>query len=326
MRVLGIGNALVDILIQLENDTVLNYLDYPKGSMQLIDLSKIADVTELIKNIPVIMASGGSAANTIHGLARLGISCGFIGKVGKDELGDFYINDLKEAGVKAYLEQSKTVTGRSYALITPDSERTFATYLGAAVELYAEDLKKSVFSNYEMLHIEGYLVQNPLLIEMAMQIAKKEGLLISLDLASFNVVESNLTFLKKIVPEYVDIVFANEEEARAYTGKTPSDALKELAAQVKIAIVKTGKKGSMIRSGSVETTIQIKPVIAVDTTGAGDQYAAGFLYGYLNHLDFHKCGEIGSTLAASVISTYGARIPEKSWPEIIQKIDRIHQY
>lgn len=323
MKILGIGNALVDILIQLEDESLLQKLNLPKGSMQLIQADDIPSITDEIESLPAVMVSGGSAANTIHGLAGLGMECGYFGKVGKDDLGEFYAKDFKEAGVSTLLLDSKTVTGRAYTFITPDSERTFATYLGAAVEMNAEDLDPEDFNNYDLLHIEGYLVQNTELIENTLKIAKNKGMRTSLDLASFNVVEASHEFLTRIIPEYVDIVFANEEEAKAYTQLDPAAALSVIADQCEIAIVKIGKKGSMIKTGKRKFEVGIIPVKALDTTGAGDQYAAGFLFGLHRELPLERCGEIGSLLAAKVIENYGARIPADSLTEIRQKVDTI---
>ena len=323
MKILGIGNALVDILVQLDNDDLLQKLKLPKGSMQLVQADNIPSISSEIENRAVTMISGGSAANTIHGLASLGMKCGYLGKVGNDDLGRFYEKDFNDLGVSTHLFDSETVTGRAHTFITPDSERTFATFLGAAVELTADNLKAEIFDNYELLHIEGYLVQNTTLIETALKIAKNSGMKTSLDLASYNVVEASLNFLRNIIPKYVDIVFANAEEAKAYTSKDPSDALGEIADQCDIAVVKMGKEGSLIQSGNQKFEIGTIVVNSIDTTGAGDQYAAGFLFGLLKNLSLEKCGKLGALLAGRVIENYGARIPLKLWPEIHKKVDDI---
>lgn len=323
MKILGLGNALVDILIQLNNEDVLRELNVPKGSMRLISASEIEEVTKHTNNLPSAMASGGSAANTIHGLASLGLACGFIGKVGQDRMGQFYENELTSLNVTSKLLKSETETGRAYTLISPDSERTFATYLGAAVELNPPDIDSAFLKQYDLMHIEGYLVQNTSLIEHALRLAKDNKLIISLDLASYNVVEANHTFLSRIIPEYVDIIFANEEEAKAYTHKGPEESLDILASQVETAIVKVGKSGSYIKSGDITTQITIKPVESIDTTGAGDQYAAGFLYGYSKKLNHEKCGKIGSLLSGKVVQYYGARVPKNLWSELLKDVQNI---
>ena len=325
-KVLGIGNALVDILVRLENDDLLKELSLPKGSMQLIDEYLRLKIIEKIESKTTQQASGGCAANTVHGLANLGIETGFIGKVGTSDLGKFFENDLKNAGIQPHLTYSFNKTGTAIAFISPDSERTFATYLGAAVELSDNELSKVLFSKYDFFHIEGYLLQNHDLIQKAVSIAKENDMKVSIDLASYNVVEENLEFLKSLVRLYVDIVFANEEEAKAFTGlDNPEKALEKISAHSEIAIVKLGKNGSLVKNG--DKTYKINPIKteSIDTTGAGDLYAAGFLYGLLKEYPMDKCGDIGSLLAGTVIRNIGAKITVDQWTEIKSRIAEIVQ-
>lgn len=198
-KVIGLGNALVDIMTMIDSDKVLEKLNLPKGSMQLVD-SELSEKIQLeTKKFPRSMASGGSAANTIRSLANMGIETGFVGKIGPDELGDFFASDMKRTGVIPRLIKSETASGRAVALVSKDSERTFATYLGAAAELLAEDINATMFVDYDILHVEGYLIINHELIEKAMSLAKENGLKVSLDLASYNVVEDNLEFLRYLI-------------------------------------------------------------------------------------------------------------------------------
>ncbi|MGD2035748.1 MAG: adenosine kinase, partial [Bacteroidales bacterium] len=164
---------------------------------------------------------------------------------------------------------------------------------------------------------------NTSLVENSLKLAKQKGIQVSVDLASYNVVENQKDFLSRILPEYVDIVFANEEEAKAYTGKNPNDALDIIAEQCRIAVVKIGKEGSLIKSDGITTNIGVIPVKAVDTTGAGDQYAAGFLHGYMQNLSLEKCGKIGALLAGKVIENYGARIAPDLWKSVLLKTKEI---
>ena len=321
-HILGIGNALVDIMTKLKDDQFLHDFNLPKGSMQLVDQTFIKNVTGATEKLEKQQSSGGSAANTIHGLARLGASTGFIGKVGDDRLGDFFYDDLKNSRIDPKLFRSQTDTGRAIALISPDSERTFATFLGAAVELSPEELSENLFDAYQYLHIEGYLIQNHALLKKAFELAKKQGMKVSLDLASYNVVEENLEFLKTFVRDYVDILFANEEEAKAFTGKEPETALEELAKICDIAVVKVGKEGSFVKKGSRH--IKVDPIDAdpIDTTGAGDAYAAGFLYGLTNDYPLDKCGYTGAVLAGKVIEVIGAKMDESKWQEIFTLVEK----
>jgi sugar/nucleoside kinase (ribokinase family) len=323
-KVLGLGNALVDIMTELKEESLLQTFGLPKGSMQLVDKSKSNEVVEGTKHLKTSIAAGGSAANTINGLAKLGASCGFIGKIGKDEMGRYFADDMLASGIKPLLINSETESGRAVALISPDSERTFATFLGAAVELSAEDLKSEYFKGYSYLHIEGYLVQNHALIEKALQLAKAEGLKVSLDLASFNVVEENLDFLRDMSRKYVDILFANEEEARAFTGeKDPEKALEIIAQQVETAVVKVGVHGSFIKNEGRKFQIGIIDAESRDTTGAGDLYASGFLYGLLEDLDLQKAGQIGAILSGHVIEVIGAKMDDQRWTKIKQAVNAV---
>jgi len=322
-KILGLGNALVDVLISIENDEVLQKLSLPRGSMQLVDEHFLKKATELTSGLKQTVAAGGSAANTINGIANLGLQSAFIGQIGHDKYGGLYMDDLEKNGIQAKLLISKTQTGRATVFISKDSERTFGTYLGAAVEMAAEDLKPEMFKGYDIFHIEGYLVQNHALIERAVEIAKQEGLTISLDLASYNVVESNNDFLHKVVKKYVDILFANEEEAKAFTGKHPEEALNEIAKDVNIAVVKIGSKGSLIKRGEVIEKVGIIKVNSVDTTGAGDLYAAGFLYGYAKKLPLNKCGRLGAVLSGKVIEVIGPKLTENTWNEIKTMVKEI---
>ena len=323
-KILGVGNALVDIIIKLDNDRILERFALPKGSMQLVDAATALDIEKECAEMKRSMASGGSAANAIHGLARLGISTGFIGTVGQDETGHFFHKDMVQAGITPFLSSSQTQTGRAISLVSRDSERTFATFLGAAVELSAKNLPDEYFNDFDLLYLEGYLAPLHTLAETAMKKARKKGMQIALDLASYNVVASNLDFLKEIIPAYTDIVFANESEAQAFTGlKNPVDSLHEIARQCKIAVVKIGDKGSLIQRGNEVHFIGIKPAKCLDTTGAGDLYAAGFLYGMNHELPLKKCGQIGAILAANVIEELGAKISDSRWEKIKQDLKNI---
>ncbi len=319
-KIIGLGNALVDIIVFIDEDELLEKLDLPKGSMQLVDIEKSSMIRKACEHLPSSFASGGSAANTIYGLAKLGVETSFIGKIGKDDYGRIFKEDLEKSNIKPVLLTSDTHSGRAVALISPDRERTFATHLGAAIELDADDLHTDHFSGHDIFHIEGYIVQNNELLEKAVKLAKENGMDISLDLASYNVVEDNLEFLRYIVKEYVDIVFANEEESKSFTGKEPLEALSELAEFCRIAVVKIGKEGSLIKSGEAVFHIDAIDVELVDTNGAGDIYAAGFLYGLSRGWSLDKCGKAGAILAGKIIEISGARLDETGWEKAMKLI------
>ncbi len=312
-KILGMGNALVDILVRLESDQTLKQFALPKGSMQLVDAERSRKILAGIAHLNTAIASGGSAANTIHGLAKLGIDTGFIGTIGRDRWGDLFRNDMESHHIEPILFTSQSETGRAISLISLDSERTFATYLGAAVELAPDQITEELFRGFTMFYMEGYLVQSHDLVRKAFQLAKKEKLYIALDMASYNVVEENLDFLKEMAQEYVDIIFANEEEARSFTGKPPEEALIDMAGMCEIAVVKTGRTGSFIKRGSEVHKVGIVEVDSMDTTGAGDLYASGFLYGLVNGFSLERCGEVGALLAGKVIEVIGARMEDTQW-------------
>jgi len=316
-NILGIGNALVDILYFLQNDLLLETFSLPKGSMQLVDADKALQVENAAGSLGKFMASGGSAANTIHGLARLGAGAAFIGTVGNDAFGKFFEDDMTSCGISPLLSTGTLNTGRAIALVSQNGERTFATYLGAAVELDSNKLNASLFKKYDHLHLEGYLVPNQTLVELALSLAESCGMSVSLDLASYNVVESNLDFLKKITRKYKPLIFANEDESFAFTGlNDPHKALDYLSEFSNTAVVKIGSKGSLVLHKGKKYQINAIQVNCLDTTGAGDLYAAGFLYGFVNGLSPDRCGNIGSLLAGKVIEEAGAKIGSESWEYI----------
>ncbi|HEY3372660.1 MAG TPA: adenosine kinase [Prolixibacteraceae bacterium] len=319
--ILGIGNALIDVLINISDDSVLQKFGLAKGSMTLVDAGLSAEIKKETENFGRIIQTGGSAANTVHGVAKLGGQCGYIGKISNDEMGNFFVSDFTEHNIHPHFFYSETGTGHATALISMDSERTFGTYLGAALELTPEEMSAEIIGNYGILHIEGYLVQNHALIEAAMKIAKENGLLVSIDMASFNIVEENLDFLHEMIRKYVDIVFANEEEALALTGKNPLEALHEIAGMCNIAVVKLGAQGSVIQTGDRVIRINAIPAHSIDTTGAGDIYAAGFLYALTQNLDLEVAGKIGSLLAGSVVEVMGAKIPPQTWERLLPQIE-----
>lgn len=321
--VLGIGNALIDVLINIPDDSVLDKFGLPKGSMTLVDAKLSAEIKQETKNGNRSIQTGGSAANTVHGIARLGGACGYIGKISDDEFGNFYVEDFRKNNINTHFYFSNTGTGHATGLISPDSERTFGTYLGAAMELTSEEMTPEVFRNYGIMHIEGYLVQNHALIESAMKVAKNNGLLVSVDMASFNIVGANLDFLNRIINEYVDIVFANEEEAFALTGLQPEAALDKIAEMCDIAVVKLGAHGSLIKAGGRVIRIDAIPAKSIDTTGAGDIYASGFLYALAEGYDLEVGGKIGSLLAGNVVEVMGAKIPESTWEKLFPEIESI---
>ena len=315
-NVIGLGNALVDVLIRIKDDEILERFSLPKGSMTLVDRSKAAKMAVETQGLEKSLSPGGSAANTIYGLARMGIPTGYIGSISKDDFGSLFKNGLEDFGTRTFLHYSSTETGRATTFISPDSERTFGTYLGAAVELNASRLKSDYFNGFDCLHFEGYLVPDLELVNTAIRMAKRNQQLVSVDMASYNIVEENLEVFRKLISESVDIVFANEEEAKILTGEEPEKAIHILAGECEIAVVKIGAEGSLIKSGNKMYHVKAVESGVVDTTGAGDLYASGFFYGLTKGYSLDQCGYCGAVMAGKTIEYFGAKMDEDQWPLI----------
>ena len=241
-KIIGIGNALVDILVRLEDDVLLERVGLPKGGMTLIDEVRQKELRTCMAELSMEQATGGSAGNSMLALARLGGNAGFVGKVGRDALGKFYADNCKKVGIEARLLECNLATGVANTFISPDGERTFGTLLGAAATMQPGDITPQLFEGVSMAHIEGYLVQNHDLMEAICQMAMEQSVQLSLDLASYNVVAADLPFFQHLVQDYIDIVFANEEEAAAFTGKRdPLEALRENRIPIDRELVACGR-------------------------------------------------------------------------------------
>ena len=315
-RIVGVGNALVDILAYEDEDFVKK-TGAAKGGMTYVEKEFIEQTLAMSSQQPITVP-GGSACNTIVGVGRLGGVARFIGKCGNGELGTFFENDLKRQNVEPALLRSNSPTGRVLSIVTPDAQRSMFTCLGAAAEMLPEDISENLFENAAVVHIEGYLLFNPQLILKVLKTAKASGALVSLDLPSYNVVKESHELLRHIVETSVDILMANEDEAQAYTGQADeARALNDLAEKVDIAILKIGERGSLIAHNN--EIVPIRPQgsgHAIDSTGAGDLWAAGFLYGRVNGYPLEKCGALGSACGYEVCQVMGANIPDAGWERI----------
>ena len=322
-KIIGIGNALVDVLVRLEDDSVLERMQLPKGGMTLIDEAQQKKLRACMEGLSIEKATGGSAGNTILALAHLGEKVGFVGKVGRDDLGKFYADNCKAVGIEARLLECDLPTGVANTFISPDRERTFGTHLGAAATLKPSDITPELFEDVTLAHIEGYLVQNHDLMETICQTAMEQSVQLSLDLASYNVVAADLPFFRHLVQDYIDIVFANQEEAAAFTGKKdPLEALREIAAYKCLAVVKLGGKGASARLGDEEVVVEANKVPVVDTTAAGDFFAGGFLYGLDKGVSLQECLRFGTLLAGKIIGVVGTKLPEETWNSLILDLSK----
>jgi len=321
-RVIGIGNALTDMLVNLKSDSVLSRFKLAKGSMSLVDTTLQTEISKSVAGLPYSLSLGGSAGNTIRAMAKLGCD---VGKVGQDTTGDFFVQALENLGVEPVIFRGTERSGKCVSLISPDGERTMVTHLGAALELTAEEIETSIFDHYDCLYVEGYLVQNHDLILKAAKTAKECGLKVAVDLASFNIVAENLEFLRGLVRDYVDIVFANEDEAKTFTCEAePLNALQVISEMCELAVVKIGIKGAMIKQGDEVVHVGIMAAAKrVDTTGAGDFYAAGFLSGLCDGLSLRQCGTIGAITAGKVIEVVGTTFGEEAWEDISRLVNKV---
>jgi len=314
--VVGVGSALIDILAH-ESEDFLEKHGGVKGGMIHVDNNAIELMLSQLTDAPAIVP-GGSACNTIVGIGKLGGNGRFVGKRGNDEFGNLIETDLRENNVEPVLFTSDLPTGKVLSIITPDTQRTMLTYLGASSETLPEEITEKCFNNAAIVHIEGYLIFNKELMLAVLNAVKKAGAGISLDLASFTIVEESKDFLEEIVGEFVDILIANEDEALAFTGNSDElAAIEALSEKADYSILKVGKRGSYIsHAGSILKIAPTGTGRVVDTTGAGDLWASGFLYGLINDYPLEKCGKLGSACGYEVCRVVGADIPGEGWLRI----------
>jgi sugar/nucleoside kinase (ribokinase family) len=315
-RIAAVGSALVDICL-LEDDTFITATGAPKGGMTFVDSRQIREMLDRSKKTPVIVP-GGSACNTILGIGMLGNPARFIGKRGNDAFGNLFEQAVRSHHVEPMLQTSSSPTGHVLSVITPDAQRTMFTFLGASSEADPNAITSDLFTDVALVHVEGYLLFNRDLILGTLDAVKNAKARISLDLASFTVVEAARPLLEDICHEYVDILIANEDEARAFTGVTNEiDALEALSLKAEYAVLKLGKRGSLIAHDGKHTAVErMGDGRAIDTTGAGDLWAAGFLYGLVNGFSIEKSGKLASACGFEVCQVMGAQIPEEGWKRI----------
>jgi len=307
----GIGNAIMDILIEIDDDELSN-LGLKKGNFHLMDEKEAKSLLRNLKGLKSALSPGGSGANTVYGVSVLGGRAAFSGKVGSDDYGAIYESETAKSGVKATFSRHETIpTGYAITFITPDKERTFAVYTGAAATMEERDINVGDIGRSSIFHVEGYMLEDRRMRDVsiyAIEQAKRSGAKISVDLGDPGIVSRNRDVLVSLVEKYADIVFANEPESMHFSMMEGEKAAEYIAGLAGIGIVKLGAKGSIVRSG--KETYRIMPFASgvVDTTGAGDMYAAGFLYGFSNGYGLDVCGTLGSYFASKVIGKMGARL------------------
>lgn len=314
--VIGIGNALVDALFLTKDESIINKFGLQKGGMQLIDCVKYSEISKATENLPVELRTGGSAGNATLCFAKLGGKAAFVGKLGRDSKGEFFSSERTRQGVLPIELFDELPTGVAMTFITPDGERTFATFLGAAACMNADDLRAEWFEGYDYFFIEGYLVQNHSLIETAVDMAHAAGAKVCLDLASYNIIKEDHAFFEHLLTK-TDIVFANEEESAAMTGLDPEAALGALAAVCEIAVVKVGARGAMAQRGTERVAVPAVLVDhVVDTTAAGDFFAGGFLYALGQSATLAEALTQGARCSSEVIQVVGSKLDEAVWEKL----------
>jgi sugar/nucleoside kinase (ribokinase family) len=313
--VVGIGNAIVDIIGRCKNDFLIKH-DLAKGHMMLVDADRVSHLYQEMG--PAVEISGGSAANTMVGIASLGGKSAFIGKVSEDDFGTIFRHDIRAAGV-AFDTPASTggaPTARSLILVTPDGQRTMNTFLGVSPELSPRDVDPELIAASRILYLEGYLFDRPdaqAAFRHAADMAERAGREVALTLSDGFCVERHRIEFLELIRHRVDILFANESEIMAlYSAATFEEAARQAKTDAKVAVLTRSAKGSVIFKGDKAVSVPAAPIRQViDTTGAGDLYAAGFLYGYTNSKPLETCGHLGSLAAGEIISHIGAR-PETS--------------
>jgi len=311
LDVVGIGNALVDVLSR-ESEAFVKAQRLVKGAMQLVDEARASELYAAMG--PAVEVSGGSAANTIVGVASFGGRAHYVGKVRDDQLGEVFQHDLRSVGV-GYSTSAATsgpATGRCLIVVTPDAQRTLTTYLGASVQLSPADVDKGVIERAAILYLEGYLFDPPeaqRAFHAAAGVAHAAGRKVALTLSDPFCVDRHRAAFRDLVERHVDILFANEAEIRAlYEAADFDAALQQVRRHCAVAALTRSERGSVVVAGADVHVIDAYPVRAVvDTTGAGDLYAAGFMFGLSRGRSLATCGRLGSLAAAEVISHVGAR-------------------
>ena len=322
IKIVGVGSPIVDSIAQID-DAFLQTVEGEKGGMVLVE---DATIKQIIERIPgaITRSPGGSAGNTLFALARLGAPAAFLGKTGDCANGQFYRARFAElGGDSSRFKIGSSPNGHCLSLVTPDGERTMRTDLGAAMTLQPDEIHPDDFAGCQHAHIEGYLLFNEALLRAVLAAAKEAGCTISLDLASFEVVQAAGDTLREILRDSVDIVFANEEEAAAFTGLSddyPAMA-RTLAELCSIAAVKIGAEGAWIASGDqLFHAASVPAASVIDTTGAGDLWAAGFLYGWSRQRPLADCARYGALLGSAVVQQQGTELPEAVWQPLQKEI------
>lgn len=321
-KVLGIGAAIADRILKVSEEELAR-LPGRKGGMECIDHDAMQAILNTCPS-EIAFVPGGSCSNVMRGLRHLGHSCALISKVGDDVIGKQIAQALKAMDIEALYTTTHLPTSQVLCLVTPDGQRTCRCYLGATSQMRGEHLDYAHFAGTTLVHIEGYTMLNEHLTVKAMEYAKRAGALVSFDLASFEIVETYRPTLLELLKEYVDLVFANQEETHMLCDDTPEASCRYLQELCKVAVVSMNKNGCWVGSDGRLQFCPAYPVEAIDSTGAGDLFASGFLHGYLTHQSVQACAHYGALLGAAVVQVYGGDLPAPQWRKM-RKVILEHQ-
>ncbi len=317
-QVLSLSAAIVDHLVFVENEELFG-ITQEKGGWASIDYETFCNYLKVIEG-RTSMCPGGSGVNVIKGLSRLGNKCAVVGKIGPDKMGDYFIEQLSRKGIMLFLEKGVLPTGQAICFITPDGQRTFRAYVGASHSQSDLKLDVSFFQDIDLFHVEGYQLIEPDLVLRSLKAAKALNIKTSIDLANVELIRRFRPFIFEILENYVDIVLCNQDEALELTGLEPKEVCAFLAKYCPVAVVTMGEKGCWTQSGEEQVFAPAFFVAPIDTTGAGDYFASGFLDGYLKGYSLHSSSLQGALIASYVVRTVGTELSQASWDEIHLKL------
>lgn len=312
--VLGIGSPFLDTIIHVDED-FLRYIPGKKGGMEPISYE---EMQEIIKQADgrTLTFSGGSCSNTIKGLSYLGLHCALFGVIGQDKAARQYMSFIRKSGIVPLFQVSNSYTSQAVCLVTPDGERTCRSFLGASRDIKLENVTPELFKNVKLVHIEGYSLLQGILPEKAMQLAKAAGAKISFDLASFELVEEFKERILVLLSRFVDIAFANDDEIKMLTGVGGQKGCQYLKDISEMAVVKQREQGCWVGQSDALIHKPALEVQMVDSTGAGDLFASGFLAAYLSGKSLEECAHMGNLVGAAAVQINGTEISQEHWERL----------
>lgn len=317
-EILGIGAPVIDYRIEVSEE-FLRQIPGKKGGMVAVDYSTF---TKILSDsaLPPMLIAGGSCANTIRGLAGFGHKCAFLGKIGADLPGKKFQENLSSLEIKSFLKTTSTPTAQVICLITSEGERTMRSFLGASQEFSEKDLDASYFDGVKLVHIEGYQLLHGAVLEKAMKLAKDAGALVSFDVGSFELASKYKDRIIDLLVKYVDIVFANEDELFSLLELKPEKGCRVLRDLCEAVVILMGVNGCWVGSKEHQIKCEAFPVKPLDTTGAGDFFASGFLHGYLQGASLERCAYFGARMGEAIVQVHGGCLPVEAWSKLLKDL------